>query len=1145
MQKIWRYVQKSVKRYRYVSPLVMGFVFGLCRMAAAALPADFPAITVPVCSAPSEGDIFLSNFTQDSDVSTTPYLIILNNAGEPIEYRRLDSPVNTDFKRQPSGATTYFQLMDTNTLGTNKFAFHFVDRNLNSTGTISAVTTGLITALTAEWMTDVHELRMQDNGHGYLLAYRLTPTNMLSYGGKLNAFAIDMAIQEVDAAGNLYWQWSPENFFTHQNTTPDVPLTNRIVDYAHCNAVDIDTDGHILLSTRYFDEITKINRQTGEIIWRMGGSACSNNQFTFINDDQPQDGGGTFTGFSHQHGVRRLANGNILLFDNGHLKNPPYSRAVEYAVNEGTLTAEKVWSYTHSPPISSTEMGFAQRLANGNTFICWGGSTSQVAITEVTAQSNVVFELTLPEGVHTYRAFKQSWTTNISPTNTFLPPPYRPDGWPAQHMGAHNSDWVPREMLDLQQTNEMANVRFMLRDPANPVVCAGGGVIVVLDGKEYFIVTTSSVKYPNLCALDMTDGSVYWQSAPLTNAPFGQSAPGPDSCASTVAPIADKYGNIYLADCHYVYCYRIEALPDASGYQPWIWRQPMPNLKIYSDVDGLWHPSSDPTAADTKGFPFMSFVLTPEVDENYYVGGFTVQGETFMFDHIDGTLAGATYLETNMIGTVSNQPPCDPYLFAETNNPMIMSSNNPILFGIWATGITNTVDPDLKYFMNPCQLKGYMEAGTFGIGAMVANNPCMMKNPTNPAACRLFVAGGQSEYLKQWDVDTNTPDVIMYAVDFDPTASYSGRLAVCNYDITNYVDSTPQFAFNGRMVDGESSATSPDLSYNEKWLFCSDKAGSNYCFDTRSGTTVWSYDTGEALGSPTTFQNEDEDGNFLYMTMAGYDPWAFMINAETGQIASNETYGLLVRKLPLSLYVQRNCWRTNEAYQQVFQNTEGFFTKNAIGSSIISGCSNRVEMIFTVGWKYPIHMPPALANMATIPTHQQVVYLDVDKLWNSTNMADLIAATYMDTNGTSEAGFIPSPLGNQRGIMFYISQSCCMAQFMDVNSAEGRFDSGLYAYLYMPEDMRSLYMKPYGGLGLFKIPYVPDFAVTSIEQTNQNLALQWDANPPDGTFTVQSTDNLILPDWQPAEPTNFWPFAGTVWTTQCSSPLFYRLILEP
>ena len=35
--------------------------------------------------------------------------------------------------------------------------------------------------------------------------------------------------------------------------------------------------GHLLISSRHMDEVTKIDRQTGEIIWRLGGK---NNDFT-------------------------------------------------------------------------------------------------------------------------------------------------------------------------------------------------------------------------------------------------------------------------------------------------------------------------------------------------------------------------------------------------------------------------------------------------------------------------------------------------------------------------------------------------------------------------------------------------------------------------------------------------------------------------------------------------------------------------------------------------------------------------------------------------------------------------------------------------------------------------------------------------
>ena len=73
------------------------------------------------------------------------------------------------------------------------------------------------------------------------------------------------------------------------------------------------------------------NRNTGAIIWRLGGK---NNQFSFINDT---------IGFSHQHAIRRLENGNISLFDNGNYHSPPFSRAIEYSLNENNKTATLVW----------------------------------------------------------------------------------------------------------------------------------------------------------------------------------------------------------------------------------------------------------------------------------------------------------------------------------------------------------------------------------------------------------------------------------------------------------------------------------------------------------------------------------------------------------------------------------------------------------------------------------------------------------------------------------------------------------------------------------------------------------------------------------------------------------------------------------
>lgn len=214
-------------------------------------------------------------------------------------------------------------------------------------------------------------------------------------GGNPAASVTGLILQELDPAKNVVFQWSSWDHFaitdaTHQN------LTGAVIDYVHANAFEWDTDGHILLSSRHMDEITKINRQTGEIIWRLGGR---NNQFTFLNDTLR---------FSHQHDVRRLPNGNITLFDNGNFHVPQFSRVVEYRLDETLMTAELVWEYRHTPDIYAFATGNAQRLPNGNTLISWGTTNR---IMEVRPDGSKALDIILSSDFRTYRAHRFPWST--------------------------------------------------------------------------------------------------------------------------------------------------------------------------------------------------------------------------------------------------------------------------------------------------------------------------------------------------------------------------------------------------------------------------------------------------------------------------------------------------------------------------------------------------------------------------------------------------------------------------------------------------------------------------------------------------------------------------------------------------------------
>ena len=237
--------------------------------------------------------------------------------------------------------------------------------------------------------------------------YQQVAMDTVVQGGNPNAVVNGLVIQELDENKNVVFQWRSFDHFKITDATYDIDLTDSLIDWVHANALDVDTDGNILVSCRHLDEITKINRQTGDIIWRWGGEYCKNNQFTFINDP---------TGFSHQHFIRKLTNGNLSLFDNGNLHSPEYSRAVEYQLDEENKLAFLVWEYSNDPISFSSAMGSVNRLPDHNTIIGWGTGVNP-AISEVDAQGNVTQFLTIPDTIVNYRGYKFPWATNLFLTN--------------------------------------------------------------------------------------------------------------------------------------------------------------------------------------------------------------------------------------------------------------------------------------------------------------------------------------------------------------------------------------------------------------------------------------------------------------------------------------------------------------------------------------------------------------------------------------------------------------------------------------------------------------------------------------------------------------------------------------------------------
>ncbi len=345
------------------------------------------AVNIIANNGKATGYYFISTITVNP--SDQNRLLILNGNGE-IVFEKLTNGSVLDFKKLNETTFSYFN--------TNSKSYVLLDSNFNFIKKIEAGN---------GYITDNHDIQYNKNTQNYVvMAYEFATINMLDsvVGGLTNAIVLGNIIQEIDKDNNVIFEWKTLDYLP-VTAAKGVDLLASNIDYVHSNAIEIDNDSNFLLSSRHLNEIEKINRTNGNLIWRFGLNS-SNNDFLFIGD---------IIGFTYQHDIRRLPNGNVTLFDNGNLRQgdgSKYSRVLEYKLNETLMTAELVWQYRNSPDVYTQFMGNVQRKENGNTVIGWGGSPVRT-FTEIDKKDNVLFEAYVPQ-IYNYRAFNYAKTTFAS-----------------------------------------------------------------------------------------------------------------------------------------------------------------------------------------------------------------------------------------------------------------------------------------------------------------------------------------------------------------------------------------------------------------------------------------------------------------------------------------------------------------------------------------------------------------------------------------------------------------------------------------------------------------------------------------------------------------------------------------------------------
>lgn len=342
------------------------------------VPSDFPQVTLSVRGNPALDYIWLENVGQNGQA----YKMILDTWGNPVFYQRGGA---RDFKPQKNGTITWA-------------GFTAVDNNFNylrGYGTVNG------------YGTDDHELIVMKDGSYFLIGGANESVDMSRYiaGGSPSATVLDNVIQQFTAADELIFQWRAWDNMNILGQQQFINLTGSSFDFPHMNSVDVDDDGNILLSSRSNSECTKINRDTGDVIWRLGGAYST---LTFVNDP--------LNGPRQQHGFRALGGGHYIIFDDGNLHNPTVSRAVEYVVDAVAKTATMVWQFRDTPDKYAYYMGNVQRMTNGNTHINWVLAGYPHAV-EVDTNGVKQLEMSLSPGQDLYRSWRAFW-------NGVVPVPY-------------------------------------------------------------------------------------------------------------------------------------------------------------------------------------------------------------------------------------------------------------------------------------------------------------------------------------------------------------------------------------------------------------------------------------------------------------------------------------------------------------------------------------------------------------------------------------------------------------------------------------------------------------------------------------------------------------------------------------------------
>jgi Arylsulfotransferase (ASST) len=244
---------------------------------------------------------------------------------------------------------------------------------------------------------DYHEMTLTDRGTALLIGHRIERRDLSAMGGPSDARIANGIVQEVDiATGKVVFHWDGLEHIPPRESLIDIQSYRhgtrfKPYDYTHINAITEYGDD-LLISARNTSAVYRVDRDTGKIVWTLGGK---DSDFRMLGDSR----------FFWQHDAELQSDGTITLFDNqASPAKGERSRGLRLALDLKARTARAVTEYLPPDDRLAGGQGNLEVLPSGRVFVGWG---NKPYYSEYTADGELLLDADL--GAESYRSYRSPW----------------------------------------------------------------------------------------------------------------------------------------------------------------------------------------------------------------------------------------------------------------------------------------------------------------------------------------------------------------------------------------------------------------------------------------------------------------------------------------------------------------------------------------------------------------------------------------------------------------------------------------------------------------------------------------------------------------------------------------------------------------